>query len=316
MTPDYDVYAYGMVSSSTLHLISGAFPGADGYGEITQSYTMTGGEAANSAIVLSRLGTRVKLDGVWIGDNPEGHGLLDILHSYQIDTRRLNVQQVYGGVKEIVFSDEHTRTVFGNYQDLFTTRRWNLPQIEDMAQARMVCLDPWFHEESVLGARLARQAGVPYVTIDCPYDGEVAAGAAGLVVSGEFRGNQYPGADLEGLFCEYQARCDGLVILTCGGRDLLFGRKGQPVQHLKPYPVQVIDSAGAGDSFRAAVLFGLMFGWNDLAVVRYASALAAMVCASFPGVLNSPTHDQVVAFIREREPELNEMFRTDRSPAG
>ena len=72
---DFDVYAYGVVSSSTLHLISDPFPQPEGYAEITQTFIMTGGEAANSSIVLSRLGQRVFLDGNWIGDTPEGQAL-------------------------------------------------------------------------------------------------------------------------------------------------------------------------------------------------------------------------------------------------
>jgi len=68
----YDVYAYGVVSSSTLYGIRGAFPAAEGYAEIDQAQRMTGGEATNSSIVLSRLGATVKLDGNWLGADENG----------------------------------------------------------------------------------------------------------------------------------------------------------------------------------------------------------------------------------------------------
>jgi sugar/nucleoside kinase (ribokinase family) len=58
---DLDVYAYGVIASSTLHLLSQPLPQPDGYAEIAQIHFMTGGEALNSAIVLSRLGLRVQL---------------------------------------------------------------------------------------------------------------------------------------------------------------------------------------------------------------------------------------------------------------
>ncbi len=103
--PNYDVYAYGVISSSTLHLLNRPFPAPDGYAEITQSYAMTGGEAANSSIVLSRLGKTAFLDGNWIGDSAEGCSLLEILRQYAIDTTRLTIQPGYCGVREIVFSD-------------------------------------------------------------------------------------------------------------------------------------------------------------------------------------------------------------------
>ena len=68
----------------------------------------------------------------------------------------------------------------------------------------------------------------------------------------------------------------GLVVLSNGGRPLLYGRKGQPVQRFQPYAVDVIDSAGAGDSFRAGLAYGILQGWSDLETIRYASALGAI----------------------------------------
>ncbi len=298
----YDVYSFGVISSSTLHLLSKPFPVPDAYAEIVQTYQMTGGEACNSSIVLSRLGKRVFLDGNWLGDTPEGRGLLAILQKFNIDTSRLTVKKGYGGVKEIVFSDQHSRTIFGNYEDLlFTTRKWNIPRKADIAQASIVCLDPPFHAETDLAARYAVQLGVPYVTLDCPADSYLAQNAAAVVISGEFRDREVLGGDLENLFTRYQSCAAGLVVLTCGGDPLLYGRNGQPIQRFQPYPVEVIDSAGAGDSFRAGIAFGLLQGWSDCETVRYASALAAIICATFPGVLNCPTHRGVLKFMKEQE---------------
>ena len=62
----------------------------------------------------------------------------------------------------------------------------------------------------------------------------------------------------------------------------------------------MVDSAGAGDSFRSGVTYGLLQGWDDAEIVRFASALAGMVCSRFPGVLESPSHREVLAFMRSR----------------
>jgi sugar/nucleoside kinase (ribokinase family) len=119
----FDIYSYGVILSSTLHLIHHPFPPPDGYAEIRQTYSMTGGEALNSAIVLSRLGLKVMLDGNWIGDTTDGKLLLKRIRKYNIDTRRLKVKKEYSGVREIVFSDEQSRTIFGNYIDLLSESR-------------------------------------------------------------------------------------------------------------------------------------------------------------------------------------------------
>jgi len=296
----FDVYAYGVIASSELHLLNMPFPSPDCYAEIVESHFMTGGEALNSAIVLSRLGLSVQLDGNWIGDTPVGERLLATIRDYKIDTQRLRVEKSFAGVREIVFSDERSRTIFGNYVDLLsTTRKWNIAQKADLAKARMVCVDPPFQAESALVGTYALELNIPFVSIDCPYDHELSSAAAAVIISGEFRNRQYPQAELSELFAEYQQRAQGLVVFTVGDDVIYYGRKGAPVKQFKPYHVKVIDSAGAGDSFRAGVIYGMLQQWDDDQTIQYAAAVAGLVCASFPGVLNSPTHAEVLKFIQE-----------------
>ncbi len=297
---EFDVYAYGVIASSELHLLSMPFPSPDGYGEITETHFMTGGEALNSAIVLSRLGLRVQLDGNWIGDTPAGERLLATIHGYGINTQHLMVKEGFAGVREIVFSDEHSRTIFGNYVDLLsTTRKWNIPQKSDLAKAQIICVDPPFQAESALVGTYAVELGIPFISIDCPYDQALSGNAAAVILSGEFRNRQYPQAELSELFTEYQQRAQGLVVFTVGDDTILYGRRGAPNRQFKPYRVRVIDTAGAGDSFRAGLIYGMLQQWSDDQTIQYAAAVAGLVCTRFPGVLNSPTHTEVMQLILE-----------------
>jgi sugar/nucleoside kinase (ribokinase family) len=169
---------------------------------------------------------------------------------------------------------------------------------DDISAARIVCVDPPFREESTLVGAYAVELSVSFVSIDCPYDQALASAAAVVIISGEFRNRQYPQAELSELFAEYQQRAQGLVVFTVGDANILYGRKGAPIRQFKPYPVKVIDSAGAGDSFRAGIIYGLLKQWSDDQTIQYAAAVAGLVCASFPGVLNSPTHTEVMQFIQ------------------
>lgn len=296
---DFDVYAYGVIAASELHLLSTPFPAPDAYAEVAKTHFITGGEALNSAIVLSRLGVSVQLDGNWIGDTPAGERLLATIRGCGINARRLRVEPGFAGAREIVFSDDKSRTVFGNYVDLLsTTRKWNIPQKADLAQARIICVDPPFHAESALVGAYAVELGVPFVSVDCPYDQPLASEAAAVILSGEFRNHAYPQAEFAELFAEYQQRAQGLVVFTVGDDAILYGRRGAPSRQFKPYRVEVVDSAGAGDSFRAGVIYGLLQQWDDDQTIQYAAALAGLVCASFPGVLNSPTHPEVMRFMQ------------------
>ena len=107
----FDVYSYGVVASSTLYSIQGAFPDPEGYAEIDNVHYITGGEATNSSIVLSCLGSRVKLDGNWLGASDAGRRTKTLLDGYNIDTSSLPLRPGYEGAEEVVFAAGETRTI-------------------------------------------------------------------------------------------------------------------------------------------------------------------------------------------------------------
>jgi sugar/nucleoside kinase (ribokinase family) len=295
----FDVYAFGVVSPSTLYVLRDPFPRPDGYAEIERVLPSTGGEAGNGAIVLSRLGLSVRLDGSWIADTAAGRGLLERLLAAGIDTSRLRVRKRYAGVTEFVVSDSDTRTVFGTYASFNAgPRGWNVPRRRDVAAARIVLVDPPFREESEAVGRYASELGVPFVSLDSPPEDALARDAAAVAVSGEFRSRACPDTPLEGLFRAYQARARGLVVLTDGAREILYGRRGGPIERLRPFRVESVDTTGAGDAFRAGLAYGLLQGWDDRRVVEAAAALAALVCTSLPGVLRSPSRAALSRFLR------------------
>jgi sugar/nucleoside kinase (ribokinase family) len=295
----YDVYAYGMIASSTLHILENKFPEPDCYAEIKETYRMLGGEAANSSIVLSKLGVKVKLDGNWLGANEEGRITKSILEKYHLDVSRINLKENYRGVTEIVFADGKNRTIFGTYVKLlFTEKQWNDPFREDIEQARLVCLDPFFKEASLNVARLCREINKPYVSIDAHPEDEVSQFAKVMIISGEFRHREYPSLDKETLFEKYKRLCRGLIIFTAGSGELLYGRGNQETQRFKPYTITPVDTAGGGDSFRSGVIYGMLQDWPEEKTIDFACALAACVCMSFPGVLNSPNLEEVERFIQ------------------
>jgi sugar/nucleoside kinase (ribokinase family) len=200
----------------------------------------------------------------------------------------------------LVIADGATRTVFGNYAGFHEgPPQWNSPQADDIGGADIVCLDPYFREQSRVAAELCVAAGTPYVTLDCPANDFVAERAAAVVVSHELRDDVYTNRDLREVFAEYQARCGGLVVFTFGSDDLWYGRAGGERRSYEPYSVDVVDSTGAGDSFRAGIAYGVLQGWRDERTIEFASAVAACVCLTVPHTLNAPGLDGVLAFVAQ-----------------
>jgi sugar/nucleoside kinase (ribokinase family) len=300
-----DVYLYGHVSTGIIVRIRGRYPEPDGYGEIVETLENHCGEATGSALVLARLGASTVLEGNWIGDNRDCRRTVELLEERGIDCSGLVVKPGYVGATEITISDGESRTVFGRYEDLlFTTPQWEPPTIERIEEAWVVCVDPSFGETTLEVARAAKDAGKPLVTSDVPVESELASLADFVVISGELMARDHPvalesEAEREKLFERYLERCPGLVVFTSGSRPLWYARAGGKRRQTSPFQIEVVDSAGAGDGFRGGLIYGVLRGWEDEEMVRFASAVAALVCTTAPGCVNPPSLGQVLDLLEE-----------------
>jgi len=297
---DHDVYSYGVVASSTHYAIRGSFPVPEGYAEIDDVRHMIGGEAANSSIVLSRLGARVKLDGNWIGADDGGRHVKALLERFRIDSSRLPLREHYRGVREVVFAAQGTRTIFGTYCRLLEDADWNMPEEDDIRRSKVVCLDPFFGRASNRVAEIACEAGIPFVTIDCLPHEPLAGNASAVVLSESYLRSKFPDRPMEALFREYLQASRGLVIFTLGENGGWYGRPGTALRTFAAYPVAAVDTTCAGDSFRAGIVFGFLRGWDDARLVDFAAALAGIVCTRTPGALNAPSYEETLSFMRSR----------------
>ena len=102
----------------------------------------------------------------------------------------------------------------------------------------------------------------------------------------------------EAVMALMQRETDGLTIITQGGGDMLYGRRGEAVRRMKPFPVAVKSTLGAGDTFKAGCVYGLLRGMEDDALVRFASACAAVAITRFPLPLNPPRLAEVESLLR------------------
>lgn len=302
-----DVYCFGHVSTGRILRLKDRFPAPDGYGEINEDLENHSGEATGSALVLQRLGATVRLEGNWIGDNEPCRRTLAFLEERGIDVSGLRVEPGYAGVRELVVADGHSRTVFGRYCDLlFTTPQWDMPTAERMRGARVAVVDPAFGEATSSVARSANDQGIPLATCDTAPDGELAGRSAILAISNEFLAREFPGAVGQGqvredLFQRYLAGCPGLVVFTSGSGNLRYGRRDGECGELPAFHVEVVDSAGAGDSFRGALVWAALRTMSDREAVRFAAAVAALVCTTAPGCLHPPTLSEVERFLAVRQ---------------
>lgn len=293
-----EIYLYGMTVLSTIHRLDGSYPEPDTYREIKETYIIPGGETANSAIILANLGYLVKIDGPYLGVKTN-EAIKDFCGSYSIDCSGLHFDPSFDGVQDLVLIDKHSRTVFGKFKSYFEgEKRWTKPDETAIQSAKIVSLDPFFGDESRSVAKYCADIDKKYVTIDCPPDSLIYQNAAATVISNEFIRNQFPEEDIRILMKKYTEAANSLVIFTFGAREILYGRKGQEIQRLVPYKVDVKSTLGAGDTFRAGVVYGVLNEMDDENIVKFAAATAASVCKRFPMALDPPGIDEILGLMR------------------
>ena len=205
------------------------------------------------------------------------------------------------GVMDYMVIADLVRSPMGRFQTLFETgkRWWSIPKEADIAGCKAAAVAPFFREESLLAAELCCRNGVPFVAIDSPHDSPLHKLAAVNVVSKECVAEHYAGMEPEAIVEKLQRETDGLTILTQGGGDMLYARKGEPVHRMKPFSVTVRSTLGAGDTFKAGCVYGLLHGMKDADLVRFASACSAIAISRFPLPLNPPRPEEVQKLIEE-----------------
>jgi ribokinase len=70
--------------------------------------------------------------------------------------------------------------------------------------------------------------------------------------------------------------------------------------HIPAFPIQVVDTTGAGDVFHGAYIVGLMRGWSLRQTALFSTAVSAIKCTRLGGRAGIPTFEETVAFLRER----------------
>ena len=293
-----DVYLFGQVLGTHSFLLKDGFLQPDEYAEIGAQYFLPGGETGTAATVLDSLGVSVRVDGTWIGTQVAPM-LQAFYRDKQVDLSPLHLWEDDPGVMDYVVIAALVRSPMGRFQTLFSTGRrwWSIPREKDIAGCKAAAIDPFFGSESLLAMEFCRRHGIPYVTIDSPHDSLLHQHAAVNVVSKECTGEHYAGMQPEAVMAQLTETAEGLTILTQGGSDMLYGRKGEAIHRMKPFSVKVQSTLGAGDTFKAGCVYGLLHGMSDEELVRFASACSAVAISRFPLPLYPPRLEEVQALM-------------------
>jgi sulfofructose kinase len=235
-----------------------------------------GGPAANAAVIVARLGFRAAFAG-YLGDDLYGES-----HALELAREGVDLRCVVRGahptpLSAVLVKPGGARALV-NYKG--GTRALPAGSVDfSVVRPKVVLFDG---HEPALSAPLAgraRAAGIATV-LDAGSLHEGTRALMGrvdyLVASEKFAAQWLGGADGREALAGLAERAPAAVI-TLGERGLVW-RKGGESGALPAFPVQAIDTTGAGDAFHGAFAAGLAAGlpWGEL--LRYASAAGAWCC--------------------------------------
>ena len=270
--------------------------------------THHGGKGANQAVAAARLGGQVSMIGC-VGDDLFGRAIQDALKADGVDITGMRaVAGTSTGTAAITVCRGDNFIIFDNGanacitpdQVAQTAALWQAAdgiilqnEIPHAANAYLLSHKP-------AGARVLYNAAP-----SAPQSAELVPDADILVV------NEHEGADLIGCgkietasqaaACAKSLRQLGAetVIVTLGAQGAVYC-DASGTAHIPAYPVEAVDTTGAGDCFCAAVAVELANGAALPDAVRFASAASALAVTRLGAQSSLPTRAEVEAFLKTR----------------
>ena len=234
-----------------------------------------GGAATNVAVALAAWGVPVRLAGNAIGDDDLGRQLRGWLRDYPVlDLALLETADHPTPFCRILVlpNGERAILVFGYPQ----TRKTPLTA-ELLAGVRYLALDLYGGPERLEAARAARAAGAQTVVGDVVWPDHAILPVTDIATnSAAYIRQEFPGIDPVAHAHALQQVSGGVVITTDGGDPVHVLAPGGEEFWVPPPRVPVVDATGAGDAFKAGLLYGLHQDWTLPRAVSWGVAAGAL----------------------------------------
>lgn len=266
---------------------------------------LPGGQAATAVLACARLGLRAAFAG-GVGDDEDAERALAPLRAAGVDLdavrRRPGVATQTSHVWIETGSGE--RAIVWHRDPRLTLSPSEVP-VAAIRRARALHLDAGDLEAALAAAREARAAGTASVLdADTPAPGvdELVAAVDFPVVSPRLAERVLGTSDPSECLARMVASGARMAVITFGPRGALARtREGQEVR-CPPFRVEARDTTGAGDAFRAGLLWAALQGLGATEVLRAASAAAAMNCRALGAQGGLPDRAGLEAFLARAEP--------------
>lgn len=255
---------------------------------------LLGGQVATTLCTCAALGLRTRYLGTF-GNDEHGRLIRAELEQRGVDTAPSSVRYAPNR-HAVILVDERTadRTVVWQRDPALTLRREHVTS-EALAGARLLHVDNVDEDAAIAAAVLGRDAGM-IVTTDID---QIGANTPALISAATFpilaeriphalTGESDPARALRAMRRQHQ----GMLCVTLGARGSML-LVDDTLYQAPAFRLDAVDTTGAGDVFRGALMFSLLRGDPHDTMLRFANAAAAVSCTREGAIAGVPTLEEI-----------------------
>lgn len=263
------------------------FPSPDFKVEMSTFSVQGGGTAATAMVLLARWGAQSVFVGK-VGSDERGEQIARTLTNEGVDTTGMireegKISQLSFIVVEAGSGKKQTYYTWGNVGDL------RADEVDEslLDGLELLVVDGYYPQAQLKMMQAARARGIPVL-----FEGNSArresrelVALSDYIVASERFASQYTGiGNLENLCRAMLEKGPKKVVITLGDEGSVAMEAGvDKLLRIDPFPVEVVDTTGAGDVFLGAFAYGILAGWPLEKKVRVANAAGAMACGHLGG---------------------------------
>jgi sugar/nucleoside kinase (ribokinase family) len=271
-----------------------------------------GGNGANAAFALGRLGANVRLLSA-VGDDALGNIICNWLEGAGVKTAGLRRRDQQTATTVLVVDGERNRLIFHHAGAYPAVTAADLPQgwatpaeglqvllingytlMQGLRPAGYIDMLQQAHAAGAhtavdIGPAIGQVARLEEITPILPWVDTLIANGHELSVCVD-------APDVPSQVAALHAGGARRVMIKQGEEGATLYDGGAPL-HVPAFPVAASQTVGAGDTFNAGLLWGIAQGWDDASAMRYGAAMAALVVRSSCGILDAPRRDDVTRLL-------------------
>ena len=286
------------------------FPTPNEGGLVKQNTWQGGGKVATGLVAAARLGIQCAIIGA-VGGDLYGRFCAKDFERHGVDISELHVDTSATTALSVVISDREScgRSI------LYRPGSVTIPPLNDQSygmvkQARCLFLAAagGMYAEA---AQIARASGAKVLM-----DAESASPAMidmlpltdVFIASESFYNALYKDSEHKAHLRELSAMGPEITVFTLGEKGCA-GLGPEGYFRLPAFPVDVVDTVGAGDVFHGAFAAAMVRGMDAETAARYASAVSAIKCTRIGGRAGIPDSATVEQFLRDGTIDYTEIDR-------